>query len=824
MARIRNKKVLVNQNKLPSSFLGWIVFLLENIGRLSYKLAFFVFKTIALACYYAIYAVFFFTRIFIQIIVLTFNKGAVVLKKTASIIKKSLQKLILLFKQIKIPFLKLPQFKKIKTPAFLKKLIVFKKTKLLCKKQFLKTKTKLAGKKIRLTFKTVVFLGFGTTGLILAGYFYINILKDLPNPDRLITRDQAVSTKIYDNKNRLLFTVFNGSQNRTLVKLEDIPQVLVQATIAIEDKDFYKHPGFSLRGISRAIWKNISEDELQGGSTITQQLIKNALLTPEKSWKRKLKELILSIQAELVFSKDEILQMYLNEVPYGGTAYGVEEASQTYFAKSVKQLNLAEASLLAGLPAAPTRFSPFGANPQLALIRQHQVLDAISKNGYITPEEAQNAKKEKIVLAPQQTNIKAPHFVMYVKDLLVQKYGTKMVEQGGLRVYTSLDLDIQEMAQEKVAQEIEKLVQMRISNGAALITNPQTGEILAMVGSKNYYDRESDGNVNVTIMPRQPGSSIKVITYSLALANGFSPATTISDTPITYKIPGAESYSPKNYDNSFHGNVTLRTALACSYNVPAVKTLAVFGVNNMIDLAQSMGITTWNDRSRYGLALTLGAGEVKMTDMAVVYGTLANMGKKVNLNPILKVTDSKGKILSEFSHGSSQKILDQKVAFLITDILKDNQARTPAFGPASLLVIPENEVAVKTGTTNDKKDNWTIGYTQDFVATVWVGNNNNTPMSSVASGITGASPIWHSIVKELLKNKEPHKFNPPENLIKVKVCSINGLLPCEGCPTKEEYFVKGTEPKQHCSSENIKKIIEEQKEKQKDPLLNGQST
>ncbi len=807
MVRTRHKKFLINQRNMPSTLLGWAFFLLEQVGRLTYKTVFLIFKTFALSCYYAVYAIFFFIQFFGKTIF--FLKQQLILKlqnlfrKLLLPLKQTLFKVNLSFKKLPLP----------KTPR-----LTLPKTKL-PQSQFLKTK--LRKKAFKFSFKNLAVSTLSLSLIGLAAYFYINILKDLPSPDRLITRDQAVSTKIYDKNKQLLFTVFNGSQNRTLVKLEEIPDQVEQATIAIEDKDFYKHPGFSIRGITRAVWKNLSESNVQGGSTITQQLIKNALLTPEKNWKRKVKELILSIQAELIFSKQEILQMYLNEVPYGGTAYGVEEAAQTYFSKSVKDLNLAEAALLAGLPAAPTRFSPFGANPKLALIRQHQVLDAMVKNNYITQQQSDEAKKQKIILSPQKTDIKAPHFVMYIKDLLVQKYGTKMVEQGGLRVYTSLDLEVQNMAQQFVTEEIDKLSTMRVTNGAALVTNPKTGEVLAMVGSKDYYDVANDGNVNVTIMPRQPGSSIKVITYSLALEKGFTPATTIADTPITYKIPGTEPYSPANYDLSFHGNVSLRTALACSYNVPAVKTLAVFGINNMIDLAQNMGITTWNDRSRFGLALTLGAGEVKMTDMAVVYGTLANMGKKVNLNPILMVTDSKGKTLSRFEKSNPESVLDPKVAFLITDVLKDNQARTPAFGPSSLLKIPNHEVAVKTGTTNDKKDNWTIGYTQDFVVTVWVGNNDNTPMSAVASGVTGASPIWNHIINELLKNKTAHKFDLPEELVKVKVCSINGLLPCDGCPSKEEYFVKGTEPKQHCSSEEIKRTVEEKKDKNNNPVLQG---
>ena len=655
-------------------------------------------------------------------------------------------------------------------------------------------------------------------------YFYLTILKDLPGPNKLMEHQPTVSTRILDRNGQLLYTIFDGSQKRTLIRLEEIPDYVKNATLAIEDKDFYKHTGFSLRGIIRAVYRNISKTSLEGGSTITQQLIKNALLTPEKTIKRKVKEIILSIETEMIFSKDEILQMYLNEVPYGGTAYGIEEAAQNYFGKSIKDTNLAEAALLAGLPAAPTKYSPYGAKPELVLSRQHQVLIQMVEENYISQTDADQAMKEKIILAPQQTDIKAPHFVMYVKDLLVKKYGQRLVEQGGLQVTTSLDLNIHQLAQEKVTEEVKKLTPLRVGNGATLITNPSTGEILAMVGSKDYFNPDQDGNVNVTTSLRQPGSAIKVITYSLALTNGLTPATIIADSPITYYSPGSPPYSPANYDNRFHGNISLRTALGSSYNVPAVKTLAYLGVDKMIDLAREMGITSWSEDHDYGLSLTLGAGEVKMTDMAVVYATLANLGLKKPLRPILKVTDSKGNQLSGFEPEKPERVLDPEVAYLITDILKDNQARIPAFGPSSLLNIPGHDVAVKTGTTNNKRDNWTIGYTQDLLIVTWVGNNDNSPMSAIASGITGASPIWHNIILEVLKDKPAHQFQPPENLIKLEVCSWNGLLPCQGCPTKEEYFLAGTEPKIHCSSEEMKTILEQQEKQKQDKILEGIST
>lgn len=647
---------------------------------------------------------------------------------------------------------------------------------------------------------------------------YWLVIKDLPRPEKLTSRDQAVTTKILDRHGNLLYKIYRG-QNRTLVELEEIPLFLRQATIAIEDAQFYQHHGFSWRGIIRSFYRNLFLGRLSGGSTITQQLVKNALLTPERTWLRKIKEGILAIWVETKFSKDEILKMYLNEVSYGGAAYGVEEASQLYFGKSVKDLRLSEAALLAGLPASPTTYSPFGAHPQLAKKRQEEVLQRMVEDGYLTEEESKRVKEQELKFAPQQTNILAPHFVMYVKELLVRKYGETMVENGGLEVRTSLDLAVQAMAEKAVAEEVAKLRSLHVTNGAALVTNPRTGEILAMVGSKDYFDTTNSGNFNVTTAPRQPGSSIKPVNYSVALAMGFTPATIIPDTPITYQVPGQPPYTPRNYDGRFHGNVPLRIALGSSYNVPAVKVLSALGVSRMIEQGQKMGITTWGDPSRFGLSLTLGGGEVKMTDMAVVYGTLVNLGARVDLRPILEVKDYQGKILerdnctlleNNFVSGDETQlcqgtqVVNPQIAYLLTDILSDNSARTPAFGPNSLLVIPDHpSVAVKTGTTQNLRDNWTIGYTPDFVTVVWVGNNDNTPMSYVASGVTGASPIWHNIMAELLKDRPDEAFLLPGNLSKIEICPTTGTLPCSGCGGKWEYFLPGTEPKTHCIPEQL---------------------
>lgn len=655
---------------------------------------------------------------------------------------------------------------------------------------------------------------------------YIFVFKDLPNPNDLTQNKQNVTTRILSRNHKVLYKIYKD-ENRTLVKLDDIPEDLIHATIAIEDKDFYYHHGFSIQGILRAMIANSQHDEIQqGGSTITQQLVKNRLLNSDKTIQRKLRELVLSIMVELKFSKDQILEMYLNQVAYGGSTYGAEEAAQRYFGKSVTKLNLAESSLLAGLPAAPSAYSPFGSAPELSKNRQHEVLRRMVDDGYISQTQADAAYNQSLALKHDAVDIQAPHFVFYVKKLLAQQYGEEIVNQGGLEVTTTLDLNIQNAAQKIVTTEVNTLARMRVSNGAALVTHPKTGEVLAMVGSKDYFDFEHDGQVNVTTRPRQPGSSIKPLTYALAFANGKSPSSIVDDSPITYHSAGSPPYSPKNYDGKFHGKVTMRQALASSYNIPAVKTLAEVGVSNMLDKAKLMGIDTWQDRSRFGLSLTLGGGEVLMTDMAELYSTFANYGQTVELNPILEVKNYKGEVLYRNTCALDHKgcpqnqTLDKKVAYYISDVLSDNKARTPAFGPRSVLYIPNQQVAVKTGTTNNLRDNWAIGYTTDYLAAVWVGNNNNRPMSYVASGITGASPIWNKIIRLLLDDKHPHRFPIPDGLTKVKICATTGTLPCRGCPViKDELFTPGTEPTQACSPSWF--VKKEKIDKNGDKILDG---
>lgn len=659
---------------------------------------------------------------------------------------------------------------------------------------------KISFPKIKVVITVILLIGASV------GIFWFYILKDLPSPKELITRDTEVSTKIYDRNGVLLYKIYKN-QNRTPVTLSQIPKHVQAATLAAEDAEFYNHLGFSIRGIFRSVVRNIKRGELTGGSTITQQLVKNALLSPEKTLARKIRELILSVEVELTFSKDQILEMYLNEVSYGGTAYGIQEASQLYFGKDVGGLSLAEAALLAGLPKAPTKFSPFGSNPDLTFTRQKEVLELMVINGYVGREEAQKALIPKVVFAPNKIDIKAPHFVMYVRQALVEEYGEEMVEKGGLEVYTTLDYGIQKIAEKAVADEVGRLTHLRVGNGAALVLSPQNGEILAMVGSKDYFDTAHDGNVNITTALRQPGSSIKVVNYAYALGHGYTPASILNDSPVTFSVAGLPPYSPRNYDGKYRGNLTLRSALAESRNIPAVKVLASYGVAKMIDMGKAMGITTWENPSNYGLSLTLGGGEIKLIDLARVYATVANYGHRPEIVSILKISDKKGRVLEKNGCTFScegEDVLDPRIAYLLIDILKDNPARTPAFGPNSALVIPGHpEVAVKTGTSNDLKDNLTLGFNQKYLVATWVGNNDNTPMSRVASGVTGASPIFNKIMSALVVNQESVAWDVPQGIDKVTICTLTGTLPCAGCPTKTEWFLKENLPKKACLPETI---------------------
>jgi len=661
-------------------------------------------------------------------------------------------------------------------------------------------------KKMRKFFKELRkkrYFGFLVVLLALfTGIFsYVFIIRDLPSPTRLNNPTNIPeSSQIFDRNGTLLYSIYSD-KNRTEVPLNDIPKNVQNATIAVEDRDFYGHGAIDIRGIMRAFIANATGKPIQGGSTLTQQLIKSSLLTPERTVERKIKEVILAFATEVLYSKPQILEMYLNQIPYGGTAYGIEAASKTYFGKSAKDLTLAEGALLAGLPQSPTLYSPFGAHPEYAKERQELVLKRMREQGYISPQEEEKAKKAKLEYKNVSETIKAPHFSLYVKDLMEKKYGEKFTEEGGFKIITSLDLPTQEFAELAVASEVAKLKGARVSNGAAVITNPANGDILAMVGSKDYFDSSIDGNVNITLAKRQPGSSIKPINYAVGIINGYNPATIFIDKEICFPATdGGRGYCPKNYNGKFNGAVSMRESLASSLNIPAVKMLKLNTVEAMAATAAAMGITTFTDPERYGLSLTLGGGEVTMLDMATAFGVFANSGYRVDLNPILEVKDANGKTLEKGKSKSpifGEKVMPEEVTFLISDMLADNQARARAFGTNSVLNIPGQTVSVKTGTTNDYRDNWTIGYTPKYLVATWVGNNDNTPMGSVVSGITGASPIWNDIMTHLLAEQKTSPLTPPKNVLRLSVCKNSGLFPAEGvtCETKSEYFIRNQFPK-----------------------------
>lgn len=630
------------------------------------------------------------------------------------------------------------------------------------------------------------FLGFALLFLLL----FLWLAKELPSPTNLTSQENfPVSTQIFDRNGKLLYEIY-ADENRIPIKIEELPDYVSQATIAIEDKNFYHHFGIDIGGIIRAGLHNLSSDNTQGGSTITQQLVKTALLSSERTFERKVKEALLSVVTEILYSKQEILEMYLNYISYGGTAVGIESAANRYFDKSAKDLSLPEAALLAGLPQSPSVYSPFGSSPEKGLERQKEVLRRMVEEGFITQEQADEAANTKLTFAIKKTDIKAPHFVFYVKDLLYQEYGEKMVETGGLRVTTSLDLDLQETAQASLSAEVESLKNLRVGNGAALVTKPNTGEILAMIGSKDYFDSEEDGQVNVTLALRQPGSSIKPIMYATTFQNGtLSPGSVLLDVPTCFASAGTSDYCPKNYTGSFTGPVTVRAALGNSLNIPAVKALATIGVDSFIKQASKMGISTWTDPQNYGLSLTLGGGEVKMVDLAQAFAVLANQGVKVPLHPILKVENYKGETLETYDPETSktalayltendllssqdglERVMDRGPAYMVSNIMQDNSARVQAFGSNSQLVIKDKVVAAKTGTTNDLKDNWTVGFTPDYLVISWVGNNDSTQMSYLASGITGAAPIWHDIMSYVLRNETPLWTDKPADVQRAAVC------------------------------------------------------
>lgn len=609
-----------------------------------------------------------------------------------------------------------------------------------------------------------VFLIVGAIVLVWLSTFKV------PTTESIRERRITESTKIYDRKGEILLYDTGGDTRRSTVPLENISKYIKNATIAIEDREFYNHKGVRPTAFIRATLVNIlSMDFSQGGSTITQQVVKNSLLTSEKLISRKLKEWVLAVKLEQVASKDEILSMYLNEIPYGGVIYGVEEASQAFFSKKSSDVTLAEAAYLAALPKAPTFYSPYGSNKEKLEERKNLVLREMLSNNFITEEEYDLAIAEKVsFIAKGDSSIKAPHFVFYVIDYVKKKYGEESISTGGLRITTSLDYSLQSIG-EKIAYDyaMENKTKFDAENTALVAIDPKTGEILTMVGSRNYFDKDIDGAFNVTTAKRQPGSTIKPFVYSEAFIKGFTPETVLFDLKTQFSSTCAPDnltmdngcYSPENYDGIFRGPITLRNALAQSINVPSVKVLYLAGLSDSIRLARDMGIESLSNKGDYGLTLVLGGGEVTPLELTGAYGVFANNGVKTSLTPVIEIKDKNGQVLEKYEPKLSQ-ILDKEVALKITSILSDNVARAPSYGQTSALYFANRDVAVKTGTTNDYRDAWIMGYTPNIAVGAWAGNNDNSPMQKKVAGFIVA-PLWRAFMDQALARIPDEKFEAP---------------------------------------------------------------
>ena len=631
-------------------------------------------------------------------------------------------------------------------------------------------------KKLKLKHKLIVVVALLASLSVLAAFILVAwVSRDLPNPNQLINREIAQSTKIFDRSGEHILYEIHGEEKRTLINLDEVPDNVKNATVAIEDKNFYKHGGFSIWAMVRTVITNVVYSRKAGGSTLTQQFIKNAVLSSEKSYVRKIKEIVLAQRIEKKFSKDEILQMYLNEIPYGSNAYGVEAASQKYFGKSVRDINLAESALLAALPQSPSRYSPYGNNKDLLLGRKNYILDLMAKQGYISEAEKNAAKSYKIKFKKQETNITAPHFVMMIKEMLSQKYGETEIEQGGLKIYTTIDWDKQKNAEEIIKDKTKNYQEKYNADNAALVAiDPKTGQVLAMVGSRDYFNDEIDGQVNVTTRQRQPGSSMKPVVYASLFEQGYTPNTTLYDVITNFSTDSGNPYTPHDYTGKELGPVSIRQALAGSLNIPAVKAIYLAGINQVLNLAENLGYSTFSDRSRFGLSLVLGGGEVKMIEHVNAYSAFSREGEINKLAFILKIEDKNGKTLEEYKD-KQNRALTTKAARTINSILSDNNARSYIFGAKNWLTLKDRPVAAKTGTTNDFRDAWTIGYTPSLVVGVWVGNTDNKKMKAGAEGSVVAAPIWNEFMNKSLTGTPVETFKPLDDE-KTGKAAIDGEL------------------------------------------------
>ncbi len=635
-------------------------------------------------------------------------------------------------------------------------------------------------------------------GSALAVGAYVYVARQLPAPEELLVRAETFeSTRIYDRNGVLLWEVIDPTGGRrTVVRLQKIPLVVRQATIATEDPTFYSNPGVNILSIARAFLQNLREGGIaSGASTITQQLVKQLFLSPELTYERKIKEAVLATEVTRRYSKDQILEIYLNQVYYGNMAYGIGTAAEVYFQKPVDKLTLAEGTMIVGMAQGPAIYDPY-TNLDQAKMRQGIVLDLMVKRGYITRSEANQALAEELVFAAPTIELKAPHFSVYVREQLEAQYGTELLYRGGLQVTTTLDLKLQEAAEAIMRGKIDALHEVNATNASLVAMSPQNGQILAMVGSVDFHDAAIDGQVNVALRPRQPGSSIKPVTYLAAFEQGWTAATFVMDVRTEFPDGANPAYVPGNHDDKFHGPVLVRSALARSLNIPAVKALQFVTVPGMLDMAHRLGITSLN-RPDYGLALTLGGGDVTLLEMTTTYAVFANGGRQVQPQPILHIEDSSGKLVFQASEQLGDTLIDPRHAYIITSILSDREARIPTFGTPNALEL-SRPAAAKTGTTDDYRDAWTIGYTPDLVTGVWVGNSNGDPMKRVF-GSRGAAPIWHDFMEEALRDTPVHEFTVPDELVTVEICPVSGKLHTDKClAARKEIFVAGTEPKDTC--------------------------
>jgi penicillin-binding protein 1C len=629
---------------------------------------------------------------------------------------------------------------------------------------------------IKRIFEVLGFVILGGTIVFFVVVIYFS--QTIPSFQEIATQKIAQSTKIYDRTGAVLLYSISTSGQRTVAPFSQIPQALKEATISIEDQNFYHEPAFDIKGILRAVWVDITTGSLsQGGSTITQQLARTEFLNINQTFIRKLKELILAIRLSRYYTKDQILGLYLNEVPYGPNIYGVEAASELYFGKQVNQIDIAQSAILAALPNAPTYYSPWGSHTKELFARQKLVLQKMYEFNFITKAQLQDAESEKVVFQPQSNGgIKAPHFVMAVEDYLIQKYGEEMVDSGGLKITTALDWNLQQEAQQAVTDGVTRNISLYGGKNAAFVAqDPQTGQILAMVGSVDYFDAKNDGNFNVATQGlRQPGSTLKPFVYLTAFQKGYAPQTVLFDVPTEFSTnpscpptpdfnnANTKCFHPQDFESTFAGPVSMRNALAQSMNIPAVKTLYLVGINNAITNAYNFGLTTLTSPNQYGLSLVLGGGAVHLVDLVEAYSGLAADGVKHNQAMILSVQDSNGKVLESYSD-QSQQVADPQSVRLVNNILSDSNARAPLMGASqALTVFPGYDLALKTGTSNDYRDAWAMGYTPSLVVGVWAGNNDNSRLTSKGSSILAAVPIWHEFMVSALQNYQPQNFPTPD--------------------------------------------------------------